>query len=87
MKVRTSLAGGGRRLYEASPSELIAFAKSVHHFALVEIKEDSLKLSAIDEEGEVFDSFSIQKNSGDAYEDNDWFFLKEDKAWPTTSKK
>lgn len=54
-------AGGGAPLYPTRRRDYVAVAKEVHHFTLFEFDGDRAELSAIDQDGRVFDRWSLTK--------------------------
>ncbi len=53
--------GGGARLYRVARSEWTVFAKSAFHFVHIEIEGRTLRLRAIDSDGEEFDNLRVNK--------------------------
>ena len=58
--------GGGAKLYDLKPSIWTATGAKKNHFCAVEIWGNRLTLSAIDTDGNLLDTFSIEKEN-DAY--------------------
>jgi len=54
-------AGGGAPLYDVGHSEWTEFSAKTHHFCLVTIKGENLKLQAMKPDGIVFDSLTLRK--------------------------
>ena len=53
-------------LYEGAP-----FARKTYNFVSVSLEGNTLTLSAIDDEGEVFDELSLGKGAGGGFADID----------------
>ena len=53
--------GGGAPLYEVYGDWFTAYAESINHFILADVANCTLTLEAIDTEGTVFDSFTIDR--------------------------
>ena len=56
--------GGGAGLYEVMPAESLDWAEvavATHHFCVLEIKENTLRLTAVDENGNIIDRFNLYK--------------------------
>jgi hypothetical protein len=52
--------GGGAPLYDMDSVDWTAVTRKAHHFVLIKIVGNSLRLSAIDSKGEVFDELALQ---------------------------
>jgi len=63
--------GGGAGLYDVGRSEWTAFARKTYNFVSVSVKGSALTLSAIDDEGKVFDGLSLGKGAGGGFGDID----------------
>lgn len=53
--------GGGAWLHPAGQNERTAFSKSTYQFISVDLTENGLTLKAVDDRGEVIDTFQIEK--------------------------
>lgn len=53
--------GGGAPLYPAGTSGFTAYSKSTHHIVIASMTAGTLTLRAADENGTVFDSFTLKK--------------------------
>ncbi len=53
--------GAGAPLYRVKGASFTAFAKSVRNYCVIDIEDEVMKLTAYDEDGRAFDSFSIIK--------------------------
>ncbi|MCD6505332.1 metallophosphoesterase family protein [Candidatus Poribacteria bacterium] len=56
--------GGGAGLYEVMPAESLDWAEvavTTHHLCVLEVKGDTLRLVAVNEDGNVIDKFSLYK--------------------------
>jgi len=57
--------GGGASLDEAEPAPYDVFIRSCHHYVIVEVKADSLLVTAKQVDGAVMDSFVLRKDDPD----------------------
>lgn len=56
--------GAGAGLYEAVQNECAAVSKSVNHYSIITVSNDTLQLKALQLDDEVLDSFKIVKHNG-----------------------
>ena len=52
--------GGHPNLYDMDDVDWTVVTRKIHHFVLIEIAENTLRLKAIDSKGEVFDELALQ---------------------------
>lgn len=55
-------AGGGAPLYPVVDKEYDAFTESIHNFVILDISGEKISGTAIDDNGNVIDTFTIDKN-------------------------
>ncbi len=55
-------AGGGAELYPVSYRNYSAYSRSIHHFMIIDVNENQINGKAISIDGDVFDTFSINKD-------------------------
>ena len=55
--------GGGQDLRDVGSSDFTVVSKSEFHFLLVEVVDDSMEIKAINVDGAIIDSFSIEPRS------------------------
>jgi len=56
--------GGGASTHDIKPTKYHATAKAVRHFCVFRIRNDSLTMDAIDEDGRIIDHFQVTKQDG-----------------------
>ncbi len=54
--------GGGAPLYNAGRSEWTVYSESVYHYCRISVNKSSLLFQAVKTDGEIFDSFYMEKN-------------------------
>ena len=54
--------GGGRNLYIAGPDKCAEISARKYHFVGVEVYPDKVNVTAIDENGQVFDQKSVDED-------------------------
>ena len=57
--------GGGARLYDIEPGIWTAVGAKKNHFCLIEVLGNRLTLSAIEPDGNILDTFGIEKENGE----------------------
>jgi hypothetical protein len=53
--------GGGKQVYAVAPQPFSAFAAMVYLFVQVQVNGSSLRLEAINSNGQVFDTVELQR--------------------------
>jgi len=56
--------GGGASTHKIKPNKYHAAAKAVRHFCVFRVREESLVMNAIDEDGQIIDHFQVTKENG-----------------------
>ena len=64
--VHVITGGGGKDLRDVGSSDFTVVSKSEFHFLLVEVVDDSMEIKAINVDGAIIDSFSIEPRPGGA---------------------
>lgn len=60
--IHITSAGGGADLYSVTPRNYSAYSRSIYHFIILDVTENQINGKTISIDGDVFDTFSINKN-------------------------